>query len=118
MTTRMPDYVTVAGVRTPADWTIEELRSTLEKRKIRFGNEEEILAVYGRFLKTKNELTEQIKGLEKHRDIMLRRAAEAETLLKNLNLRLTCPKCQNVYSTLEEPVEVKPKAKVKAKAKE
>ena len=113
-TVKMPDYIEVAGVRTPAHWSIEELRSALAKRQIRFGNEEEILAVYGVFLRTKDELTEQIKGLRQKRDIVLKLVEEAETTLKNRNARLTCPKCSNIYSISEE-IPVVSEAKGKSK---
>lgn len=41
------DYIECAGVRVPADWSVEQLAEALSKRKIRFANEQEIMNVFG-----------------------------------------------------------------------
>jgi hypothetical protein len=46
MATETRDYVDCAGVNVPADWTVEELRWALKRRKRRFPNEKEIIAAF------------------------------------------------------------------------
>ncbi|GAI83438.1 unnamed protein product [marine sediment metagenome] len=40
------DYIECAGVRVPADWSVEQLTEALSKRKIRFANEQEIMHIF------------------------------------------------------------------------
>jgi len=60
------DYIECAGVRVPEDWTIEQLRSALERRNIRFrkANEEEIMRVFGEAVVLKQKLGKEIDALK------------------------------------------------------
>ena len=53
MATQTTNYVDCDGVNVPADWTVEELRWALARRKTRFPNEKAIIAVFA--AKTREE---------------------------------------------------------------
>ena len=57
------NYIECAGVRVPADWTIDQLRKALAKRNIRFSNEQDAIAVYGAAIEFKVELERRIDEL-------------------------------------------------------
>jgi hypothetical protein len=46
MTTQAITYIDCDGVNVPADWTVDELRWALARRKTRFPNEKRIIAVF------------------------------------------------------------------------
>jgi len=60
-------YIECDGVRVPADWTPDDLRVALGKRKIRFKNEEEIMAVFGDAIQLKAALENAISLLKTER---------------------------------------------------
>ena len=55
------DYIECAGVRVPADWSVEQLAEALIKRKIRFANEQEIMNVFGNAIRMKASLEHRRK---------------------------------------------------------
>lgn len=50
------NYIECAGVRVPANWTIDQLRDALAKRNIRFSNEQDAIAAFGESIRLKAEL--------------------------------------------------------------
>lgn len=102
-------YIECAGVRVPADCTVEELRIMLEKRNIRFNNEEEIMAVFGNALQLKASLEKTITVLK----------AEISTLDRDIIRKgdlAKCPGCGRLWR--EEPNKPQVKStKQKADAK-
>ena len=81
-------YIECAGVRVPANWTVEQLRTALAKRSIRFAtkNEEEILRVFGEAIGLKASLEKEILQLQSTL-IKLKRDVERKKKLRN------CPGC-------------------------
>ena len=59
------NYIECSGVRVPSDWNIKTLEMALMKRKIRFQNEKEIMAVFGEAVNLKSNLEEAIRALRK-----------------------------------------------------
>ena len=59
------NYIECASVRVPANWSLDMLQKTLKKRKIRFHNEEDILAVFGTAIKLKKDLELAVQDLRK-----------------------------------------------------
>jgi len=57
------DYIECAGVRLPADWSVEQLTEALSKRKIRFANEQEIMNAFGNAIWMKASLESEISRL-------------------------------------------------------
>ena len=58
------NYIECAGVRIPKNWTISNLAEALEKRGVRFTNEQDIVAAFSVFLDTRIRLQQQIRELE------------------------------------------------------
>jgi len=83
-------YVECAGVRVPMDSTVEDLRDALGKRKVRFGNEKEILEAFGSLVEARGILQTEISGL-------VRRKANLERTVTRLKGKLQCPKCGTIY---------------------
>ena len=90
------DYIECAGVRVPADWTVEELSKALAERKIRFNskNETEIMAVFGNAIELKRvlevRLNEAQNALVKWERFVLEKRALA-----------TCPKCGTSWTEIK-----------------
>lgn len=72
-------YIECAGVRIPADWTLDNLRAALENRKIRFANEKEVMAVFGDAIQIRNSLRMEIATLDR--------------CIKEKRKKAICPKC-------------------------
>ena len=83
-------YAECAGVRVSLDSTVEELRDALEKRKVRFSNEKEIMEAFGSLVETRKILQKEISTLEKQRNSLRR-------VIDRLKGKLQCPKCGTIY---------------------
>jgi len=59
------NYIECDGVRVPEDWTLTHLKRALAKRRIRFGNEREIMAVFGDAVKMKQHIENEIDELRR-----------------------------------------------------
>ncbi len=81
------DYIECAGVRVPSNWKIKQLASALEKRKIRFNNEQEIMNVFGHAIHLQAELEARDHELRKE-------IQKLESEVKLLDLKLLCPHCK------------------------
>jgi predicted nucleic acid-binding Zn-ribbon protein len=97
----IPKYITSAGVRVPANWTVEDLGKALAKRKITFSNEREIMDVFGDALRVKEQLEKAIEQLTRETTRLSSdvRHLESEwnTLqkeIKRLENQLLCPHCK------------------------
>jgi len=88
-------YIECAGVRVPADWTPDDLRAALGKRKIRFNNGEEIMAVFGDAIQLKASLERSISHLQTE-EIRLANLVKRKQELAN------CPGCGRQW--FEKPV--------------
>ncbi|MBA7643614.1 hypothetical protein ES703_51345 [subsurface metagenome] len=88
-------YIECAGVRVPADCTPDDLRAVLEKRKIRFNNEAEIMAVFGDAIQLKASLENAISLLKTEK------ASLDNYILRRKELA-NCPGCGRQW--FEEPV--------------
>jgi len=87
------DYIECAGVRVPVDWSMEQLRSALAKRKIRFANENEIMSVFGNAVQMKAVLEKEISHLHAE-------AARLDRYIKIKQEKVSCPKCGIQWMTL------------------
>ena len=65
------EYIECDGVRVPSDWTVEQLREALAKRKIRFFNEQEVIGVFGKAVLLKKELENSIEKLQNEKALLL-----------------------------------------------
>lgn len=91
--TKMPDYITCAGVRVPAHWSVGMLEEALAKRNIRFANEAEIMAVFGDALQMKADLEKAIGELTDAK-------RKLEVRLEVVKAGAHCPHC--LKSLVEE----------------
>lgn len=101
-------YIESAGVRVPANWTIDDLRTALGKRKIRFNNEEEIMAVFGDALQLKASLENSISHLQTEK-------IGLENLVQQKQQLANCPGCGRQW--FEKPVATLPSPAKKATKK-
>ena len=80
------NYIKCAGVRVPSNWSLDQLREALAKRDIRFLNEDEITAVFGRAIELKASLEANITQLQAE-------LARLEKLVQERKKKVRCPKC-------------------------
>ena len=82
------NYIECAGVRVPSDWSIDQLREALAKRKIRFQmmHEKEIMAVFGDAIQLKASLERDISRL--HDEVV-----KWETYVRQRKQAVSCPSC-------------------------
>lgn len=92
------DYIECAGVKVPEDWSIEQLRSALGKRKIRFQSEGEILRVFGEAVMLKRQLEQETQSLKEEIQSSKKEIAGLRLrITKQLKLQLTCPLCHRGF---------------------
>jgi hypothetical protein len=72
-------YIECAGMRIPYNWTPEQLKFALRRRKIKLDNEAEIRYVFGHYIDMIRDLNNQI--LIKQRELYLL-PAKSETIFK------------------------------------
>jgi len=88
------NYIECAGVRIPSDWSVEQLAQALERRKIRFRNEEEIMAVFGDAIRLKSSLEKAISRLRTE-------VTKLDRHIKERQKKAMCPGCGMLWA---EPV--------------
>jgi len=79
-------YIECAGVRVPSNWSVGQLAEALAKRKIRFNNEQEIMAVFGDAIKLKRSLEQGIQNLQNE-------LSTWEHYVKQKKEKVMCPGC-------------------------
>jgi len=90
-----PKYIISAGVRVPANWTVEELGKALAKRKIAFTNEKEIMDAFGDALRIKEQLESAIEQL---RGEKTRISFDVASLDRQKEKLQSCPHCKQLLS--------------------
>lgn len=92
------NYIECAGVRVPANWTVEQLREALTKRRMRFTtlHEKEIMEVFGNAILLK-------KGLEQNIDKLKTELERLQGLVKERTRLLACPACGAQWTQQVEP---------------
>lgn len=87
------NYIECAGFRIPSDWSVEELAQALERRKIRFRNEEEIISVFGNALRLKSSLEKDISRLRAE-------VTKLNGYVEERQKKATCPHCGTLWIEL------------------
>jgi len=80
------NYIECAEVRIPSNWSVDQLRVALGKRKIRFSNEKELMSVFGEAIKLKSQLEDNIHELRTE-------ITKWDGYVKERKEAIKCPEC-------------------------